>query len=296
MEKKYELVKDGHSINAYGHTLYRIRALKDFANVKKGDIGGYIEKEENLSQEGNCWVFGNAQVSDCARVVDNAQVFGDAKIFGGAKVYGDARVYGNSSIFGNAEVFDNAVVKDYTKIFGDAKIFDSAEVFGDAKVYGITKIQGTSMIGDEGDINSNSDYINMGPIGNLYATFYIGTHDNMKIAYNQDILTIDEFITSLNRNFNDGCKNQYIDMIEYVKGILIDGNNPDCDETKESDTTNTDENEVNDALKLIRAICKNTKHCENCMLSKDGKKCGIIDNKPMCWKLKSDIAENNLFI
>lgn len=43
-------------------TLYQIEALKDFSDVKSGDLGGWIEKESNLSQEGNCWVSGNAMV------------------------------------------------------------------------------------------------------------------------------------------------------------------------------------------------------------------------------------------
>ena len=59
--KKYELVKD-QIITFDNRTLYRIRALKDFSNVKKGDLGGYIESESNLSQEDNCWVYGNAWV------------------------------------------------------------------------------------------------------------------------------------------------------------------------------------------------------------------------------------------
>lgn len=28
-----------------GITLYRVEALKDFGNVKKGELGGYIEKK-----------------------------------------------------------------------------------------------------------------------------------------------------------------------------------------------------------------------------------------------------------
>ena len=57
--KKYELVKDDtvivEDINECKCTLYRIRALKDLDdNVHKGDLGGYIQSEKNLSQKGNC--------------------------------------------------------------------------------------------------------------------------------------------------------------------------------------------------------------------------------------------------
>lgn len=51
MMKKYELTKE--FIEHCGRRLFRIRALIDFGNVKAGDLGGYVEKEENLSQEGN---------------------------------------------------------------------------------------------------------------------------------------------------------------------------------------------------------------------------------------------------
>lgn len=44
MEKKYRLLEND-TITVGGRTLYRIEALRDFADVKKGDKGGYIEKE-----------------------------------------------------------------------------------------------------------------------------------------------------------------------------------------------------------------------------------------------------------
>ena len=40
MEKKYKLTDE--TINVDGKTLYRIEALKDFSDVKKGDKGGCI--------------------------------------------------------------------------------------------------------------------------------------------------------------------------------------------------------------------------------------------------------------
>ena len=44
-EKKYKLTEESISFN--GKTLYRIEALKDFADVKKGEKGGFIESESN---------------------------------------------------------------------------------------------------------------------------------------------------------------------------------------------------------------------------------------------------------
>ena len=59
-------------------TLYRIRALKDFGDVKAGDYGGWVANRCNLSQEGDCWVYGDARVYGNAVVNGNAQVCGNA--------------------------------------------------------------------------------------------------------------------------------------------------------------------------------------------------------------------------
>ena len=59
MDKKYEILLED-KIEYKRKTLYKIRALRDFSNVKAGDIGGYIESEKNLSHHGSCWVYDNA--------------------------------------------------------------------------------------------------------------------------------------------------------------------------------------------------------------------------------------------
>ena len=68
--KKYELVKDDFILDWRGIKLFRIRALVAIGlHVAVGDLGGYVEKEENLAQVyGNAWVSGNAWVYGDARV------------------------------------------------------------------------------------------------------------------------------------------------------------------------------------------------------------------------------------
>lgn len=51
MEKKYKLTEETLEID--GHVLNRIIALRDFGEVKKGDLGGFIEKESNLAHDWN---------------------------------------------------------------------------------------------------------------------------------------------------------------------------------------------------------------------------------------------------
>ena len=95
--KKYELTGE-FITNIFGKKLFRIRALVAFGDVEAGELGGYVEKEENLSDDGDAWVSGNARVSGDARVSGNAWVSGNALVFGNARVSGDARVSGNADI------------------------------------------------------------------------------------------------------------------------------------------------------------------------------------------------------
>ena len=79
--KKYELTTDTKSI--FGKRYFRIRTPVDFGNVSKGDLGGYIESEDNLSNDtgyGNAWVGGEAYVGGDARVVGEAHVDGEAYV------------------------------------------------------------------------------------------------------------------------------------------------------------------------------------------------------------------------
>ena len=134
--KKFKLTSE-FIVDISGVKLFRIKALIEFGNVKAGDLGGYIEKEENLSHMGNAWVSGNAQVSGDAwvsgnaRVSGDAQVFGDARVSGNAQVFGDAQVSGNARVFGNARVSGNAQVSGNARVFGDARVFGNAWVSGD---------------------------------------------------------------------------------------------------------------------------------------------------------------------
>lgn len=90
MTKKYELTDEAIIVGST--VLHRIRALVDIPkyNVKAGDLGGFIEKESNLSHDGECWIHGNARVFDRAWIYDNAYVYGDAWIHGKARVCGNA--------------------------------------------------------------------------------------------------------------------------------------------------------------------------------------------------------------
>ncbi|MEY8265122.1 hypothetical protein AALA79_01895, partial [Lachnospiraceae bacterium 64-25] len=79
--KKYEFTGETKKTGIFNNTtVRRIRAIAAFGLVKAGELGGWIEKEENLSQDDTAWVCGDAEV------------YGNAKVYGDAKVCGDAEV------------------------------------------------------------------------------------------------------------------------------------------------------------------------------------------------------------
>ena len=163
MEKKYKLTDE--TINLNGATLYRIEALKDFGEIKKGDKGGFIESENNLAHEGNAWVSDNARVYGDACVFDNAQVYGNAFVSGYAQVYGNAFVYGNAWASDNARLCGYAWVSDNARVYGDANVCDDSSVFGSALVYdnarvcGDALVRGYACVCGDAEISNKSDYI-----------------------------------------------------------------------------------------------------------------------------------------
>ena len=93
INQKYELLDDDTVTTPDGRTLKRVRYLIAIAAtlwspaVNPGDLGGYAEKVENVSIEGN------------------ACILGDARIEGNARIWGDARILGNARIEKRADIF-----------------------------------------------------------------------------------------------------------------------------------------------------------------------------------------------
>ena len=129
--KKFELTAE-FVTNIFGKKLFRIKALVAFGVVEKGELGGFIEKEDNLSHSGDAWVYGDAQVSGNAQVSGKARVSGDAQVYGNAWVYGNAHVYGDAQVYGNAQVYGDAWVSGKARVSGDAQVSGNARVSGDA--------------------------------------------------------------------------------------------------------------------------------------------------------------------
>ena len=150
-EKKYRLVGE-----ATKEGLRRIVALRDFNAVKKGELGGWIRGEHNLSHDGACWVFGNAKVFDNVWVRGNARVYGNARVFGTAHVYGNAEVLGDASVYDNARVFGNVWVQDNARVYGNARVFGDAHVYGNAEVLGDAHVLNNADVYDTAEVYGNA--------------------------------------------------------------------------------------------------------------------------------------------
>lgn len=210
--KKFELTTD--SIKRNGLTLYRIKALIDFGDVKAGDLGGYVEKEENLSQADNAWVYDNARVYDDARVYDNARVYGNAWVSENARVYGyarvcndawvsdDARVYGYACVYGNARVYNNA------RVYGDACVYSNARVCDNAHIYGNARVSG------------NADYIYLKGFGShsRSTTMFRGENENIYVSCGCFSGTLEEFENKVKETHgNNKFAREYLAFIEAAK-------------------------------------------------------------------------------
>ena len=115
MSKKYELTDE--TMEWEGHTLHRIKALRDFNYVKAGDLGGWVESEDNLSQYKKCWLY------------DDARVYGNAIVCDNAKVYANAIVCDNAKVCDNAIACGNAIVCDNAKVCGNATACGNARIY-----------------------------------------------------------------------------------------------------------------------------------------------------------------------
>lgn len=124
--KKYQLLPhDTKQID--GRTLYRIQAVRDFASIATGTLGGYIESEHNLQHFGTSWVFDEACVYGDAIVMDDACVYGQSIVKDNAFVGEHAAVYGQSVVGKHAFVcesgavynatIESTVVKGYDRVY-----------------------------------------------------------------------------------------------------------------------------------------------------------------------------------
>ena len=226
--KKDELTSETKVINCV--KLHRIKALESFGRVEKGEMGGWIESEKNLSQDGNAWVGGNAKVCGNAWVgynarVDrnatisgNATVSGNAKVRGNATISGDAIVSGNATVCGKATIGGNATVGEDAKVYGNATVGGDAIVSGNATVGWNAKVYGYATVGEDAKVRGKEDFI---VFKNWWSSgrYFTWTRSNNKWMVGCFYGSGEELIA---KAYKDSAKSgrEYERVVKYVESIL----------------------------------------------------------------------------
>jgi len=128
MKQKF-ILTDETIVLAKNLTLYRIKAVKDFGNIKAGTKGGYVQHVENLSQDGLCWIADDAIAFEFARISENGLLQGAAMARGYSRVYGNAVCRDYAILKDSVHVFDNAVIGSKSFLAGGATASGNARVF-----------------------------------------------------------------------------------------------------------------------------------------------------------------------
>lgn len=146
--KKYQILKDDFikvhtfkscisdgEMSIVEIKLYRIQALKTFTKpggcnpvVHVGELGGYVEAEDNLSQDGNCWIFDKARVKDGGKVLDDAIVYDKCLVSKNSIVRGGSVVGGycfvtNQSVITDSRLEGNVIVNGHSIIHSGAYLY-----------------------------------------------------------------------------------------------------------------------------------------------------------------------------
>ncbi|QLB42458.1 MULTISPECIES: hypothetical protein [Mannheimia] len=186
--KKYCLTESTEEVD--GKTVYQIQALIDIPSIdiKKGDLGGYVEGEHNLSHEGDAWIY------DTALVMDNAKVYGSAQVR-------------YSKLTDNAEIFDNVRIVyeseteselEYTQVWvgEDAKIYGDVMLRNNRRLHilGNTKVYGRTIFCNNIEIN----------ISRNVEIFDVNFSDNVKVDVFDNAKVLDSIL----------AYNHYIDIYE----------------------------------------------------------------------------------
>lgn len=169
-DKKYELVLETiHKF--YSMSMYRIRALKDFSDVKKGQYGGYVESEENLSQTGNCWIYDDSIVCNGASVINNAIVKDSSTVKNYSEISDDAivekgsRIDESSIVCDQSRVIDSLVTESsaiiYKSVVNENSMIEQGSCVCDAVVGSNTYVKNGAVI--RFDINGDEDYVVYNP-------------------------------------------------------------------------------------------------------------------------------------
>jgi hypothetical protein len=259
-ERKYEFTGETME-TADGHTLQRIRYLRDIRYVKPGTLGGWIEEEVNLSHVGDALVLDDAKVYKSSIVRDSAIVEGSAVVIGASVLWDEARVsrtalIDRSRLGGDAHVGGRASVKD-SAISGAILLTDDAHVAhstlrGSGHIKGHARLDNCYVITEgflvtdqshvdnisiksvfkvigEARIKSRNDLYVIGPIGSEGGTLTVyKTKSGIGVTRGCFSGTLDEFEAAVKETHGgpgdedaEHTYNEYTAIIAFIRTMMV---------------------------------------------------------------------------
>lgn len=196
-DRKYKILEDSFII-FNGKKLYRIQATENFSEIRKGDIGGYVESPINLAHRGYCWIYDDSIVCGNAHVCENAEVRDKSIVMGDVYIGGYALV-SNSDISDNAVLFECAT---FTNLDGNR---ERNKVYGKARI-----TSGWPIFGGGADIASKKDFLhveNMGISQDKSVLYYKSNKGNISVVYDGRVYSsISEFSNALKKLYSNSIE------------------------------------------------------------------------------------------
>jgi len=231
--KKYKLTKE--FVTYSGRVLSRIQALKDFSNVKKGDLGGYVETESNLSQDGDCWLYDFSKAYYLAKVVDNAKLrnmanaSGNAIVGGNCQLHNDSAVYGHTNTYGNVKLFGSSKIYGMAVVSGSTQLYDNAEICGNAYVWENVTLDNSASISNKTYLAGNihvsypSQYLYFDGVGTNWDSISFIQDTDTRIVHvysrgNESGVTIPAVLSEINDSgISEEIKEEFIRLVEFAR-------------------------------------------------------------------------------
>ena len=215
MERYFKLTEET-IVNEAGRKLRQIECTRDFKFAQAGELGGFIEKEENLG--GEAWVDEGAQVWGEAKVIngsvlrDNARVYGRSKVRNGSVIYGEARVYdyamvdgcfvgGQAKVYGKSRLALGVTMADQAEVFGLASIESSSCLLHNASVSGRACLNYATVLSTDAYVTRNFDccqFHNLCPEAGITSVYRTKAGD-LRVCHADEVYTLEAFTELIER-------------------------------------------------------------------------------------------------
>jgi len=215
MERYFKLTEET-IVNEAGRKLRQIECIRDFKFAHAGELGGFIEKEENLG--GEAWVDEGAQVWGEAKVIngsvlrDNARVYGRSKVRNGSVIYDEARVYdyalvdacfvgGQAKVYGKSRLALGVTMADQAEVFGLASIESSSCLLHNASVSGRACLNYATVLSTDAYVTRNFDccqFHNLCPEAGITSVYRTKAGD-LRVCHADEVYTLEAFTELIER-------------------------------------------------------------------------------------------------